>query len=101
MGLTKLLNLQKTDRKAFEKELKKHPLLKNAFETHYKMGYEKGYRKGYEEGRKIAQKEGKRNVLEKIAVRCFREGIDLKVISRATRLSEDHLLKIFRDRGLM
>ncbi len=44
MGIAELLNLQKTDRKAFEKELKKYPLLKNAFKARLQIFNHPGFR---------------------------------------------------------
>ena len=92
MGIAEILKLEKTDRKAYEESLKKHRDLKNAMDSHKKMGFDEGIAKGREEGREEGIKE--------TAIRLFKAKMDLKFISKVTNISEDDLLELFRKEGL-
>jgi len=81
MGIAELVKLEKTDRKAYEKSLKKHRDLKNVMDTQRREGFELG--------------------VEKTAIGFFKKGIDILIISEVTELSEDDLLKLFRKEGLI
>jgi len=85
MGIAELVKLEKTDRKAYEESLKKHRDLKNVMDTQRREGIEIGIEKG----------------IEKTAIGFFKEGVDIKVISKVTGLSEDELLRLFRKEGLI
>jgi len=80
MEIAELLKLKKTDRKAYEECLKKHRDLKNAMDSQKKSGIEEG--------------------IKKIAVRLFKENMDVQFISKVTGLSEDELQELFRKEGL-
>ncbi len=80
MGIAELLKLEKTDRKAYEESLKKHRDLKNAMDSQKKSGIEEG--------------------IKKIAVRLFKENMDVQFISKVTGLSEDELQELFQKEGL-
>ncbi len=92
MGIAEILKLEKTDRKAYEESLKKHRDLKNVIDSHKRMGFEEGKEEGREEGRKEGKKE--------TAIGCYTEGVDIKIISKVTELSEEELLELFRKEGL-
>ena len=81
MGIAELLKLKKTDREAYEENLKKHRDLKNALDTSERVGFEKG--------------------VEKTAISLFKEGMDIPFISKITNITEDQLLEIFRRAGLV
>lgn len=85
MGIAELLNLEKTDRQAYEESLKKHRDLKNVMDTQRREGIEIGIEKG----------------IEKTAIGLLKEGIKIQIISKVTGLSEDDLLKLFRREGLI
>ncbi len=80
MGIAEILKLEKTDRKAYEESLKKHRDLKNAMDSHKRMGFDEGIRK--------------------TAIGSYREGVDIEIISKVTGLSEEELLELFRKEGL-
>jgi len=84
MGIAEILKLEKTDRKAYEESLKKHRDLKNAMDSHKRMGFEKGKKEGIKE----------------TAIGSYREGVDIEIISKVTGLSEEELLELFRKEGL-
>ena len=89
MGIAELLKLKKSDREAYEENLKKHRDLKNALDTSERLGFEKGHKEGYDEG------------IEVTAIGFFKQGVKLEVISDVTGLSKDKLLEILRKEGLV
>ena len=80
MDLQELAKLAETDRKACEERLKNSRDFKDVLDT--------SYRKGIEQGRLKIRK--------KIAIGCFKEGVDIEVISKVTGMSREELRTLFQ-----
>lgn len=69
----------------------------NAYEEFVLEGYRKGYRKGYEIGIKLGSGEMTNN----IAIKAYKSGVGIEIISASLELSEAEVRKILSDAGLI
>jgi len=105
MSIAELLNLEKTDRLAYEESLKKHRDLKNAMDTQYLLGKQEGIEQGIEQGMEQGMKQGiqkgveqgRQEGIEHTAVMMLKAGIDIVSVSGITGLSTERIQEL-RDR---
>jgi len=67
----------------------------------FNAGEEKGRKEGIEKGREEGRKEGKRERDIEIARILLRQGVNLKVILKATKLSEENIEELAREEEIL
>lgn len=63
-------------------------------ELGYKIGMEKGRKEGLEEGRREGKKEGEHDKAIQIATDMKKEGLDIAIIVKMTKLSLEEVEKL-------
>lgn len=91
-------NLQREDRRQYERELKAFRDMNNKYQTAIEEGLREGRARGLEQGKKEGLEQGKAEGREeeRIELVCsfYRNGIDVDTIAKATGLSIDRINEI-------